>query len=377
VKKKAWVFIFSFILCFSTLTFNHHVAADASDTRIYVYTSRVVYINQGEQNFTFNDDAYFFPIFRNTTWQMIQLLEVNHPYEWSSDDDGNSLISINVSSLASGETVTFSLSLQIVKQAREPPTITIVDSKSRKDIPVELKEEYCQSEGSWLVDDEMLRSIAQDVWISVEETENVLKIVTELADWVGVNIDPVTHEVPYYPNETCLLKEGDCDDQANLLITFCRILGIPAYLQVGAIRKVGRDDSVAWEGHIQSSLHNIGYHGWAMIYIPPWGWLPFDMTLAWKENTVEGITAAPIWTLDAFQILNIVKTDWAGDGKQQREKYITSNIYLQYEDELITQDGDNPWGTFFQIIPYWIFLILTTTTIVFVYRRWKRKKFTY
>jgi transglutaminase-like putative cysteine protease len=199
--------------------------------------------------------------------------------------------------------------------------------------------------------------------------------VTDLADWVGANIVPVNHDVPYYPNQTLITKEGDCDDQANLLITLSRILGIPAYLQVGAIRKYGTDEGEAWDGHIKSSLINIGYHGWAMIYIPPWGWLPFDMTLGWRrENTLEGINSAPIWTLDGIKILDIVKSDWAGDGKTQKEEYLKSQLYIHYEDELIIQEGENLWANLPIMWPYGIFLVIgTSIVVIFLITRRKRR----
>ena len=370
MKKNAWISIFLIILFFSNFTFISIVTSDGAITRTYLYNSKIVYINQGETNLSLEDNSHFFNVFMNTSWmntswQTVYLLRVNKPYVWSSDDDGNPLISVNVSSIPSGENVTLTISMQIVKQEREPPNINLLDSQNRKDIPSELKEDYCQTEGSWLVDDEMLRSLANDIWVSEGESENVLKIVTDLADWIGHNIDPVTHDVPLYPNETCILKEGDCDDQANLLITLSRILGIPAYLQLGAIRKSGKDEGTDWDGHIKYSLINIGYHGWAMIYIPPWGWLPFDMTLAWKENSLEGITSAPIWNLDAITTGDIVKSDWAGDGKRQKEELINGQLYLHHEDELITQDGNNLWVTFLIMWPYWVFLIIVTFIVMF------------
>ncbi len=340
------------------------VTADGPIKRTYLYNSKIVYINQGETNLSLENDSHFFNVFMNTSWQRVYLLTVNKPYVWSLDDDGNPLIHLNISSILPGENVTLSLSMQIEKQEREVPIINFIDSKNREDIELDFKEDYLQSEGSWLVDDDTLRSLANDIWVNGGESENVLKIVTDLADWVGHNIVPVIHDVPYFPNQTFLIKEGDCDDQAILLITLCRILGIPAYLQVGAIRKYGKNEGVAWDGHIKSSLINIGYHGWAMIYIPPWGWLPFDMTLAWKENTLEGITSAPIWSLDGFKILDIVKSDWAGDGKRQKEEYINSQLYLHYEDELIIQEGENLWVTFLMMWPYWIFLIIVTSIVV-------------
>lgn len=330
-----------------------------------MYNSKIVYINQGETDLNLENDSHFFNVFMNTSWQTVYLLTVNKPYVWDWDDDGNPLINVNLSSISSGENVTVTFSMQIIKHEREIPNINFTSSKNREDIDLEFKEDYLQAEGSWLVNDVMLRSLANDIWVDGGETENILKIVTDLADWVGKNIDPVNHDVPYYPNQTLITKEGDCDDQANLLITLSRILGIPAYLQVGAIRKYGTDEGEAWDGHIKSSLINIGYHGWAMIYIPPWGWLPFDMTLAWKENTLEGINSAPIWNLDGLKILDIVKSDWAGDGKTQKEEYLKSQLYIHYEDELIIQEGENLWANLPIMWPYGVFLVIGTSIVVF------------
>jgi hypothetical protein len=348
------------------------VISEGTNKRTYLFTSKIVYRNQGEKNLSLEDNAHFFTVFMNTTGQTVYLLNVTNPHELQWDDDGNPLIMVNVSSIPPKGNVTVTISMQIEKYEQEPPNLQLSDAKNREDIPIELKEEHCQTEGSWLVDDELLIALASDIWVSEGESENVFKIVMALADWVGDSIDSVSHEVPLYPNDTYLLKEGDCDDQANLLITLCRILGIPAYLQLGAIRKSGKDEGTAWDDHIEYSLQDIGYHGWAMIYIPPWGWLPFDMTLAWKKNSVEGITAAPIWTLDAITSGNIITSDWAGDSQRHKEEIINSSLFFYYEDELIIQNGDTGLTEFLNLLPYWLFVLCATAIIVF-YRRWKGK----
>ncbi len=374
LKKNVWVFIFLIIVSFSNFTFISIATSDGSIKRTYLYNSKIVYTNQGETDINLENNSHFFNVFMNTSWQTVYLLTVNKPYVWHWDDDGNPLINVNISSIPSGENVTITFSMQIIKHEREIPNINFTSSKNREDIDLEFKEDYLQAEGSWLVNDVMLRSLANDIWVDGGETENILKIVTDLADWVGQNIVPVNHDVPYYPNQTLITKEGDCDDQANLLITLSRILGIPAYLQVGAIRKYGKDEGEAWDGHIKSSLINIGYHGWAMIYIPPWGWLPFDMTLGWKENTLEVINSAPIWNLDGIKILDIVKSDWAGDGKTQKEEYLKSQLYIHYEDELIIQEGENIWANLPIMWPYGVFLVIGTSIVgIFLITRRKRR----
>jgi len=158
-----------------------------------------------------------------------------------------------------------------------------------------------------------------------------------------------SHDTPYYPNETYISREGDCDDKANLLIALCRILGIPAYLQVGALKWSSTSDSY-WGDHIKSDLNGISYHGWAMVYVPPWGWLPFDMTLGWSNsNSLSVIKSAKAWSLDAASLLNVTKSDWAGEGKTQKEEMMSSSIYVYYEETLATVAQ----GGFLQAVADW------------------------
>jgi transglutaminase-like putative cysteine protease len=101
-------------------------------------------------------------------------------------------------------------------------------------------------------------------------SENVLEIVCELANWIGINVKSKTIDVPRYPGETLKSRLGDCDDKANLLITMCRILGIPSFLQVGCIYGPSRTET-AWENHLTAIYNSVSFHAWAIIYIPPWG----------------------------------------------------------------------------------------------------------
>ncbi|RLI45361.1 hypothetical protein DRO61_10680, partial [Candidatus Bathyarchaeota archaeon] len=153
MKKNVWVFIFLIIVSFSNFTFISIVTSDGSIKRTYLYTSKIVYINQGETDLNLENDSHFFNVFMNTSWQTVYLLEVNKPYVWRWDDDGNSVINVNISSIPSGENVTVTFSMQIIKHEREIPNINFTSSKNREDIDLEFKEDYLQAEGSWLVND--------------------------------------------------------------------------------------------------------------------------------------------------------------------------------------------------------------------------------
>jgi hypothetical protein len=107
---------------------------------------------------------------------------------------------------------------------------------------------------------------------------------------------------------------------------------------VGAIHNTGTVEGSYWDGHVTTTLHNIGYHGWAMIYIPPWGWLPYDMTLGWSVNSFNGITSAMAWKPAVLTLTNIQTSDWAGGSRRQQNFTLSNELYLVNEDRLISEN---------------------------------------
>lgn len=301
----------------------------------HLYTSEILYINKGNDTLPLREDLLSIHQFPNSSWQTTYPHSVSHPSTPTRDLDQNQILLLDIPPLPPGENVTLSFSLHIVRDARPIPDITVQESKDLSAIPHELNG-YCTAEGSWQVDNEALRSLAEEIQLSTENSSNVLMIVTGIADWIGKNVEPVSHDVPLYPLETYTSRKGDCDDQANLLITLCRILKIPAYLQIGLVRNMGAPkSSTYWDGHVTSVLRNLRYHAWALIYVPPWGWLPFDMTIGWEEsNPLKVITSAVVWTSNVVVMFDVIHSDWAGLGKTQKE-YVTSNpLYVSIEDTL-------------------------------------------
>jgi hypothetical protein len=298
----------------------------------------MTYGNQGDTELTLPDGFGDITLFPNTTWQRTILTNLTHPFTSEIDDDQNLRVKLGNLTIAPGSTLTISYSLQVLKSPQTIPAVNLDTAGTFSAIPPEL-EEYTEARGSWEVDDPELQALATSIWAEEDHTNNVLSVVQALADWIGTHIEPKSHEYPLYPTETCTLREGDCDDQANLLITLCRILNIPAYLRVGCIQNSNTIEASYWEGHVTTTLRNIGYHGWAMIYIPPWGWLPFDMTLGWSPNTFQGITAAMAWKPNVLTLTNIQTSDWAGSSRSHQTFTLSNNLYLVNEDQLMR---DNP-----------------------------------
>ena len=337
------------------------------ENRTYIYTSSITYNNNGASVQNIDSDLLTYSIFMNTSWQKAYLEAVNSAYIQENDFDGNPVIVFNSTSLNTGENMTVSYSMRLEEKIRGPPEIDFASSGLLNDIPEKLREEYGRSEGSWIADDD-LKSLANTIWASQGNTTNVLRIVSGIADWVGNNVKSLSHDIPYYPLETYSSLEGDCDDQANLLIVLCRILRIPAYLQAGSLRWSSSTETY-WDGHITSNLKYVSYHAWAMVYIPPWGWLPFDMTLGWSSgNALSVVKSARVWSLDTMPMINVTKSDWAGIGRDQKAMVITSSIYSKYDDTLTIQNRES----FLYVLLEWRFWSIIATILGISIIVWQR-----
>lgn len=127
---------------------------------------------------------------------------------------------------------------------------------------------------------------------------------------------------------------GDCDDQAILYLTLCRAVGIPGWLESGALyNQFSPDPDNAWEGH-----------GWGKIMIPM------------KNGDIEEAAVDPVNNLFLKRDANRY-SDWEDPGGGQKknageipdlpldiESYYTSWTYrtessgvsISFEDAYIT-----------------------------------------
>jgi transglutaminase-like putative cysteine protease len=71
------------------------------------------------------------------------------------------------------------------------------------------------------------------------------------------------------PYEVFVNRRGVCQDFANLLICFARLLGVPARYRVGYIFT---------GGNYQNKVQSEASHAWTELYLPWNGWRGFDPT---------------------------------------------------------------------------------------------------
>jgi transglutaminase-like putative cysteine protease len=334
------------LLLLSTLTFQNLTIpgsiAEEEETEYYV-KSTVTYSNKGSKvwNFTEREEDRTIGLFMNNSWQTGYLVNSTLSVEaMENDTDGNQIAVLQFPEMLLNprRNISYGVTYRVVAKPRSLDHINETASKSLNEIPVSLRERYLAAEGPWLVDNIELQNLAYDI---AGDESNVLTIIKNFVSWINKNINyPLQmHEVPQYPNETITKHEGDCDDQAILLVTLSRIIGIPAFIQIGAIYIPSRLENISyWKNQVTAVQKRIGWHGWAVVYIPPWGWLPVDLTYVFEPITADPLNAiknAAVTSQITVQYKNISHTDYVASSQEARRFLINNSFYVYMEDEMI------------------------------------------
>jgi hypothetical protein len=230
---------------------------------------------------------------------------------------------------------------KIMSKDLQTPSFSLTSAESRNSIPKALIDEYCFSTETFLSDDPIFYDLATSL---TTDDETVLETVSSLVEYIVDETVYCNYETPQYPTDTLKNQQGDCDDQAILLITMCRSLDIPAYLQVGLyVHSSINDQDSSWEDHLINEADGVGWHGWAMIYIPPWGWVPVDLTLTGTDSGLDLIQSAPEYSSNIIPVLNVSKQPYIGGTLETMERFINSDVYVMVKDKaVVIYSADNP-----------------------------------
>jgi transglutaminase-like putative cysteine protease len=97
------------------------------------------------------------------------------------------------------------------------------------------------------------------------------KVVFKMADWtkdaVRYDLSTINTKATHKASWVLAKKEGVCDEITTLFIALLRSVGIPARFIAGIAYTDSPKFPLKW-----------GAHGWAEVYFPGSGWVPFDVT---------------------------------------------------------------------------------------------------
>lgn len=318
------------------------LAGAATEEKRYAFRTTYVLENRGNSTYVLTEDDASIVIFVDDDWQTVTTRNASHRVVRQYEDvDGNPIAVMDLPpELPPSSSVLFSIEYVIKSTDIEMPEIVPEIAGTLSDIPQRLVDEFCLETETYRIDDEM-EYLARKITAG-EAT--VLGVVTRLVGWILENVTYGNFEVPRYPYETLGDRRGDCDDQAILLITMLRSLGVPSLLQIGVVFSDGIDsERTSWDGHLTIVQKGIGWHGWAMVYVPPWGWLPVDLTLTGSKDPMDAITKAPEYASFVVTAYNVSRQAYVGESRASREKITFSSVYITLTDLALAEKVSTDW----------------------------------
>ena len=127
-------------------------------------------------------------------------------------------------------------------------------------------------------DNEEIIRVASEL---VKGEDDLYSAVFKIADWtknsISYNLSTLTAEVSQKASWVLQNRQGVCDELTSLFIALLRAVGIPAKFVSG----IAYTDSELF-------LEKWGPHGWAEVYFPNYGWVPYDVTygeFGWIDPT--------------------------------------------------------------------------------------------
>ena len=329
-------------LVFLTLARSMPIALGEKRPR-YLYNSIYTFENRGDDAYHLTEDDTTMALFHSNSWQNVRIKNSTHAVAREYlDVDGNRMAVIDLpSEIAANSSLVFSVTFEIESADRPRPDIDPVEAGPLSDIPPRLVEEFCIETETFTTGDKAIQSLVPSL---AANRTTVLELVTSLLAWVTENISYGNFEVPSYPNETLARRIGDCDDQAILLITLCRALNIPSLLQVGLVFNEGIESKrSSWGDHLQIEQRKVGWHGWVLIFIPPWGWLPIDLTLFRSQDLLSRITEAPEYESYVITGFNVSTQAYIGDSHRSRETLMDSDLYVTVSETMVKEAPSSSW----------------------------------
>jgi hypothetical protein len=329
----------------------------------YHYVLSYKFENRGDNPIELFEDDLTIPFFMETSSQTVNIARSSHELKQViMDEDGNEGAIVDVDRvLDAHDSLSFNVTYIIESTRQQKPRIERSQAQGFDSIPINLVKEYSLSSETFTVNDPKIKELAN----SFKDDLTVLETIVNILEWFKENTTYCNFEIPLYPAITLKDGLGDCDDQAILFITMCRSIGIPAYLQIGIlIHGSLEDNKTSWDGHLTNIQDGVGWHGWAMVYVPPWGWLPVDLTLTQSEEGINIIKNAPEYEVNIISALNVSKQPYIGETIATRERISNSTLYITISDEAKISKN-NPFWVNYGIIGLSLAILLS---ILLMYR---------
>ncbi len=159
---------------------------------------------------------------------------------------------------------------------------------SLDDIPADIKEKYLVDGDKYQINDPFIKELAKKI---AREEKNPYWIARRVFEYLTENLSYNLKPVGGWNPAPTVLKRGtaSCSEYSYSMIALCRALGV-AVRYVGAVSLRGDDAGV-----------DDVFHRWTEVYLPPYGWIPFDANKGDQPN--QGAKVLGIGNVDNRYII--------------------------------------------------------------------------
>lgn len=186
----------------------------------------------------------------------------------------------------------------LLKTKISRPKVTEKVSFPLQDIDKDIQQYLAETE---MIDynNEKIKTLATSL---ADGEDDAYLVAVKTAEWVQQNIlynlTTMTADVAQQASWVLENRYGVCDEITNLYIALLRAIGIPARFVIG----ISYTNSPIFEEQWNP-------HGWAEVYLPDYGWIPFDVT----NNQFGFVDATHIKFSDALDANQAsIAYEWSG-----------------------------------------------------------------
>ncbi len=240
-----------------------------------------------------------------------------------TDEWGQKVAHFHITNLEGGEffraTMTVKAKIWDIEYYIDPDKVGSLD-----DIPKEIRQNYLMDGKKLKIHDPFIQNLAQKIVGNEKNPYRIArKVFNYLIDHLSYNLKPVGG----WNTAPTVLKRGtaSCSEYSFSFISLCRASGLPARY-VGAISLRGDD----------ASLDQV-FHRWCEVYLPNYGWIPFDANKGDKSR--PGDQATGIGDVDCRYIITTTSgggskyMDWTYNFNYHWKSTGKCRIYTEYYGE--------------------------------------------
>lgn len=245
------------------------------------------------------------------------------PEEILTDKWGQKVAHFNFRNLKNGNffraTMTVNSKIWNIEYFIDPDKVGKLES-----IPVDVRQKYLADGKKLKISDPYIQNLAQKI---VGEEKNPYWIARKIFNYLIENLTYNLKPVGGWNTAPTVLKRGtaSCSEYSFSFIALCRAVGLPARY-VGTVSLRGDD----------ASLDEV-FHRWCEIYLPNYGWIPFDANKGDKDSPAGQATG--IGDVDCRYIITTTSgggseyMDWTYNFNYHWKSMGKCRVYCEYYGE--------------------------------------------